>query len=85
MRNNNNQSTKTIFAIVAVVLATSLIASVVLDQAYAKYYRYNHQVIKQNNNQEQSSSISTSGTGSTVTGSGGNTATATNTNNGGNA
>lgn len=90
---NNNQSTKVIFSIMAVVIATSLVASVVFDQAYARHhnhYKGGHhytgsQSITQANSVTQSSSVVTSGAGSSVTNSGNNAATQTNTNNGGNA
>ena len=71
-----------VFGVIAVVFATALIASLVVDQANA---RSNRQSISQHNHQHQSSAIVTAGAGATVTGSGNNAATATNTNNGGNA
>ena len=72
-----------VFGVIAVVFATALIASLVVDQVNAQ--RSNRQSISQHNHQHQSSSVVTAGAGSTVTGSGNNDATATNTNNGGNA
>jgi len=71
-----------VFGVIAVVFATALIASLVVDQANARSHR---QSISQHNHQEQSSTIVTAGAGSAVTNSGNNAATATNTNNGGNA
>jgi len=72
-----------VFGVIAVVFATALISSLVLDQADAR--KSNRQSISQHNHQHQDSSVVTAGAGSTVSGSGSNTATATNTNNGGNA
>ena len=72
-----------VFGVIAVVFATALIASLVVDQANAR--TSNRQSISQHNHQSQSSSVVTAGAGSTVTNSGNNAATATNTNNGGNA
>ena len=72
-----------VFGVIAVVFATALIASLLVDQANAQ--RSNRQSISQHNHQHQSSSVVTAGAGSTVSGSGNNAATATNTNNGGNA
>ena len=71
-----------VFGVIAVVFATALIASLVVDQANAQS---NRQRIHQSNNQHQSSTVVTAGEKSSVTGSGNNDATATNTNNGGNA
>jgi hypothetical protein len=72
-----------VFGVIAVVFATALIASLVVDSVNAQ--SSNRQSISQRNHQHQSSSVVTAGAGSTVTGSGNNDATATNTNNGGNA
>ena len=69
-----------VFGVIAVVFATALIASLVVEQVNARCNG-----ICQNNRQDQSSTVVTTGRGSTVTGSGSNTATATSTNNGGNA
>ena len=71
-----------VFGVIAVVFATALIASLVVDSVNAQS---NRQSISQRNHQHQSSSVVTAGAGSTVTNSGNNAATATNTNNGGNA
>jgi len=71
-----------VFGVIAVVFATALIASLVVDSVNAQS---NRQSISQRNHQHQSSSVVTAGAGSTVSGSGNNAATATNTNNGGNA
>ena len=71
-----------VFGVIAVVFATALIASLVVDSVNAQS---NRQSISQRNHQHQDSSVVTAGTGSTVTGSGNNDATVTNTNNGGNA
>ena len=68
-----------VFGVIAVVFATALIASLVVDQANAR------QSISQRNHQHQSSTVVTAGANSPVTNSGNNAATATNTNNGGNA
>ena len=62
-----------VFGVIAVVFATALIASLVVDQANAQ--RSNRQSISQHNHQHQSSSVVTAGAGSTVTGSGNNDAT----------
>jgi hypothetical protein len=72
-----------VFGVIAVVFATALIASLVVDSVNAQ--TSNRQSISQRNHQHQDSAVVTAGTGSTVTGSGNNAATATNTNNGGNA
>jgi len=72
-----------VFGVIAVVFATALIASLVVDQVNAQ--SSNRQSISQRNRQHQDSSIATGGAGSTVTNAGNNAATATNTNNGGNA
>src|SRR4051794_31961511 len=83
-----------VFGVIAVVFATALISSLVVDQASAsrnKAPRGNSdpngsgQSIAQNCEQSQSSSVVTAGAGSGVTGSGNNVAACTNTNNGGNA
>ena len=71
-----------VFGVIAFVFATSLLASLVIDQASAQR---NRQSISQHNHQHQSSTIVTAGANSPVTNSGNNAATATNTNNGGNA
>jgi len=84
-----------VFGVIAVVFATALISSLVVDQASAR------QSISQSCAHDQSSSIVTAGSGSSslerdsilpipisgsgVTGSGNNGADCTNTNNGGNA
>ena len=73
-----------VFGVIAVVFATALIASLVVDQANASF-RSNRQSISQHNHQDQSSTVVTAGANSPVTNSGNNAATATNTNNGGNA
>ena len=72
-----------VFGVIAVVFATALIASLVVDSVNAQ--TSNRQSISQRNHQHQSSSVVTAGTGSGVATSGNNAATATNTNNGGNA
>jgi hypothetical protein len=72
-----------VFGVIAVVFATALIASLVVDSVNAQ--RSNRQSISQHNNQHQSSTVVTAGANSPVTNSGNNAATATNTNNGGNA
>ena len=84
-----------VFGVIAVVFATALIASLVVDQASAnrnRQYVHSHsghshsgQSISQSCYQDQSSSVLTAGAGSRVTGSGNNAALCTNTNNGGNA
>ncbi len=85
-----------VFGVIAVVFATALIASLVVDQASAnrnrQYVHPSHsgqshsgQSISQSCYQDQSSSVLTAGAGSRVTGSGNNAALCTNTNNGGNA
>jgi hypothetical protein len=84
-----------VFGVIAVVFATALIASLVVDQASAnrnRQYVHSHsgqshsgQSISQSCNQDQSSSVLTAGAGSRVTGSGNNAALCANTNNGGNA
>ena len=77
-----------VFGVIAVVFATALIASLVVDQANANLARDprgNGQSIAQSCEQSQSSSVVTAGAGSTVTNSGNNAAQCTNTNNGGNA
>ena len=72
-----------VFGAIAVVFATALIASLVVDQANAR--TSNRQSISQHNDQDQRSTIVTGGANSPVQNSGNNAATATNTNNGGNA
>ena len=72
-----------VFGVIAVVFATALIASLVVDQANAQ--RSNRQSITEFCSQDQSSSLTTAGQNSGVTGSGTNGAQCTNTNNGGNA
>ena len=72
-----------VFGVIAVVFATALIASLVVDSVNAQ--SSNRQSISQRNHQHQSSSVVTAGANSPVTNSGNNAATATNTNNGGNA
>src|SRR3954462_9289535 len=83
-----------VFGVIAVVFATALISSLVVDQASAsrnKAPRGNSdpngsgQSIAQSCEQSQSSSLVTAGAGSGVTNSGNNAAVCTNTNNGGNA
>ena len=71
-----------VFGVIAVVFASALLASLVIDQASAQR---NRQSISQHNHQSQSSTIVTAGANSPVTGSGNQVQTATNTNNGGNA
>src|SRR3954466_2131821 len=61
-----------VFGVIAVVFATALIASLVVDQANAR------QRISQSCTQDQSSSLVTAGPGSGVTGSGNNVAVCTN-------
>ena len=87
-----------VFGVIAVVFATALIASLVVDQANA-FSRNNQRSSFQSNSglggsgqsisefcsQDQSSSLTTAGQNSGVTGSGNNVAQCTNTNNGGNA
>ncbi len=68
-----------VFGVIAVVFATALIASLVVDQANAR------QSISQRCTQHQSSSLVTAGANSGVTNSGNNAALCDNTNNGGNA
>jgi hypothetical protein len=80
MSNNQNQ-TKPIIAIIAIVLATSLIVAGAFDQASAR--KHNHQSIHQHNEATQTSSITANG--GSVTGSGNQGVTQSNTNNGGNA
>ena len=72
-----------VFGVIAVVFATSLLASLIVDNADAR--KSNRQSISQHNDQTQSSTIVTAGATSPVTNSGNQQATATNTNNGGNA
>ena len=86
-----------VFGVIAVVFATALIASLVVDQANADRNKAkrgnglsgngqgNGQSIAQSCEQSQSSSLTTAGQNSGVTGSGTNGAQCTNTNNGGNA
>ena len=82
-----------VFGVIAVVFATALIASLVVDQANADRNKAkrgnglsgNGQSIAQSCEQSQSSSIVTAGADSRVTDSGNNAAQCTNTNNGGNA
>jgi uncharacterized protein YxeA len=79
-----------VFGVIAVVFATALISSLVVDQASAnrnRQYVQSHsgQSISQSCTQDQSSSALTAGADSDVTGSGNNVAVCTNTNNGGNA
>src|SRR3954447_22307358 len=86
-----------VFGVIAVVFATALISSLVVDQANANRNRQwvgqqnnggqnsNGQTITQSCAQDQSSSVLTAGAGSRVTGSGNNAALCANTNNGGNA
>src|SRR6476646_1996926 len=85
-----------VFGVIAVVFATALISSLVVDQANANRNRQtssfqNHsgqssgQSISQACTQDQSSSTTTAGAGSGVTNSGNNIAQCANTNNGGNA
>ena len=62
-----------VFGVIAVVFATALIASLVVDSVNAQ--TSNRQSISQRNHQHQSSSVVTAGTGSTVTSSGNNAAT----------
>ena len=72
-----------VFGVIAVIFATALIASSVVDQANA--HRSNKQSISQHNDQHQSSTVVTAGANSPVTNSCNNAETATNTNNGVNA
>jgi len=87
-----------VFGVIAVVFATALIASLVVDQANATGRNKqtsslqnnggpsgSGQNIAQNCEQSQSSSVTTAGNNSPVTTSGNNAATCTITNNGGNA
>jgi len=84
-----------VFGVIAVVFATAMIASLVVDQASAnlrnKPQRSNSdpngsgQSIAQSCEQSQSSSLVTAGANSPVQNSGNNLASCTNTNNGGNA
>jgi len=86
-----------VFGVIAVVFATALIASLVVDQASASRNMQrsslqnnggqsgNGQSIAQSCVQDQSSSVLTAGSASPVTNSGNNLAECTNTNNGGNA
>jgi len=86
-----------VFGVIAVVFATALISSLVVDQANADRNKAkrgnglsgngqgNGQSIAQSCEQSQSSSIVTAGADSRVTDSGNNAAQCTNTNNGGNA
>ena len=82
-----------VFGVIAVVFATALIASLVVDQANANLARdprgngqnNGGQSISEFCSQDQRSSITTAGQFSGVTGSGSNGATCTNNNNGGNA
>jgi hypothetical protein len=82
-----------VFGVIAVVFATALIASLVVDQANANLARdprgngqnNGGQSISEFCSQDQSSSLTTAGQNSGVTGSGTNGAQCTNTNNGGNA
>jgi hypothetical protein len=76
---NNKQA---MFSVLAVVLATALFVSLIVDNADAQ--RRNRQSINQGDTQTQSSAAVTSGVNSGVTNSGSQAATATNTNNGGN-
>jgi hypothetical protein len=73
-------------ALVAVVFATAMIASVIAspDSAFARS-KHIHQSISQHNHQSQSSSIVTAGAGSPVSLSGNNIAVGVNANGGGNA
>jgi len=68
-----------VFGVIAVVFATALIASLVVDQASAR------QSIRQHNHSHQESTIVTAGANSPVQNSGNQQSTQTNTNNGGNA
>ena len=72
-----------VFGVIAVVFATALIASLVVDQANAQ--RGNRQSITEFCSQDQSSSLTTAGGTSPVSNSGTNMARCDNTNNGGNA
>ena len=81
-----------VFGVIAVVFATAMIASLVVDQASANrnmqtssFQNQGGQSISQACTQDQSSSTTTAGAGSGVTNSGNNIAQCTNTNNGGNA
>jgi hypothetical protein len=74
-------------ALVAVVFATAMIASVIAspDSAFARHHKSVHQSISQHNDQSQSSSVVTAGLGSPVSLSGNNIAVGVNANGGGNA
>ena len=72
-----------VLGVIAVVFATALISSIVLEQADAR--KSNRQSISQHNHASQSSTIVTGGANSPVQNSGNQQATQTNTNNGGNA
>jgi hypothetical protein len=72
-----------ILGVIAIVFATALIASVVVDHADAR--KSNRQSINQHNHADQSSSITTGGSNSPVQNSGNQQSTQSNTNNGGNA
>ena len=61
-----------VFGVIAVVFATALIASLVVDSVNAQS---NRQSISQRNHQHQSSSVVTAGANSPVTNSGNNAAT----------
>ena len=75
------------FGVLAVVLATAMIASILVDNSVdaRKHHKSNHQSISQSCHQHQSSSVVTAGANSPVLNSGNNAAVCTNTNNGGNA
>ena len=82
-----------VFGVIAVVFATALISSLVVDQASANLARdpqnnnnnNNRQSISEFCSQDQSSSTTTAGANSQVQNSGNNGAECANTNNGGNA
>ena len=70
-----------VFGVIAVVLASTLIATLAVDSVFAQH----NQRIHQHNHASQSATVVTAGAGSTITGSGNNVLAQTATNNGGNA
>ena len=72
-----------VFGVIAVVFATAMLSSLVLDQANA--HKSNRQSINQHNSASQSSTIVTGGANSPVQNSGNQNVQQSNTNNGGNA
>jgi membrane-anchored protein YejM (alkaline phosphatase superfamily) len=73
--------------VLAVVLATAMIASILVDNSVdaRRHHKSNHQSISQSCHQDQKSTVVTAGANSPVSNSGNNAARCTNTNNGGNA